>query len=53
MSDKWKIGDKAYLKEPVKGYRYVEIIDYEGIKNVVETTSGMVLYVYDDELEEI
>jgi len=53
MGDKWEIGDKAYLKEPVKGYRYVEVIGFEDVKNVVETTSGMVICVYDDELEEM
>ncbi|MCL2620253.1 MAG: hypothetical protein FWD97_04890 [Defluviitaleaceae bacterium] len=46
------IGDTAYLKEPVKGYRYVEIIEYDGPRLVVKTTSGMELIIYEDELED-
>ena len=46
----WEIGESAYLKEPVKGYRYVEIVDYDCTSLVVETTSGMRLTVYADEL---
>ena len=34
MSDKWAIGDSAYLKVPVRGYRYVEVVGYDGVKIV-------------------
>ena len=36
----WQIGDSAYLKEAVKGYRYVEIVGFDGVRLVVQTTSG-------------
>lgn len=52
MAKDWQIGDSAYLKEPVKGYRYVEIVDFDGLKLVVETSSGWRLTIYSDELED-
>ena len=48
----WYIGDAAYLKEPVRGYLYVEITGFDGTKLIVQTTSGMELTIYKDELEE-
>jgi len=52
MAGGYEIGDKTFLKEPYKGYRYVEIVGYEGTMLVVQITSGLELYVYEDELEE-
>ena len=52
MEVKYQIGDGAYLKEPVKGYRYVEIVDYDDGRFVVRTTSGWEFTVYEDELED-
>lgn len=52
MKRDWQVGDNAYLKEPVKGYRYVEIVGFDGVRLVVQTTSGMELTIYDDELED-
>lgn len=48
----WQIGDSAYLKEPVRGYRYVEIVDFDGVKLVVRASSGYEFSVYTDELED-
>ena len=48
----YEIGDSAYLKDPVKGYSYVEVIGHDGQQLVVETTSGMEIVVYEDELED-
>jgi len=48
----WEIGDKAYLIKPERGYRCVEIVDYDGVKLVVRTESGWEFSVYKDELEE-
>jgi len=52
MVEKWSIGDSAYLKEPMKGYRYVEIIGFEGNRLIVRTTSGWEFTIYEDELED-
>ena len=48
----YSIGDHAYLKEPVRGYRYVEVVGYDGVRLVVQTTSGYEFSIYEDELEE-
>ena len=45
-------GMTAYLKEPVRGYKAVTLIEQSGLKWLVETSSGMELEVYEDELEE-
>ena len=47
-----EIGESAYLKEPVKGYRYVEIVGFDGPKYVVTTSSGMELTICEDDLED-
>jgi len=52
MSHEWEIGDNAELKEPVKGYRNVEIVDFDGNQLVVQTSSGMTFNVWPDELKE-
>jgi len=52
MEAKFQIGDSAYLKEPAKGYRYVEIVDYDEDRFVVRTASGWEFTVYENELEE-
>jgi len=52
MGYDFEVGEAAYLKEPVKGYRYVEIVDYDGPRLVVRTTSGWEFTVWPDELEE-
>jgi len=50
---KYVIGDCAYLKEPYLGYRYVIIIGFvpDGRLNV-ELSSGLVITIYPDELED-
>jgi len=50
--DKFDIGDSAYLKVPERGYRYVEIIGFDGNMLIVQTTNGYTFRVYEDELEE-
>ena len=52
MERELQMGDSAYLKEPVRGYRYVEIIDFDGYRLIVKTSSGYEFTVYEDELEE-
>lgn len=52
MNRKFNEGDSAYLKQPDKGYRYVEIIGFDGNRLIVRTTSGYEFTVYEDELEE-
>jgi|GEM_PF-1750222 len=49
---KYEIGDSAYLKEPYLGYRYVEIVGFEGERLIVRITSGLEFTIYIDELEE-
>jgi hypothetical protein len=51
MDEKWQVGDSAYLKEPVKGYRYVEIVGFDGRFIVVKTTSGWEFSVSEDDFE--
>ena len=46
------IGDTAYLKEPIKGYRFVKIVGFDGVRIIVMTTSGWEFSIYEDELEE-
>ena len=48
----WEIGDTAYLIKPVKGYRRVEIVGFDGVRLVVRTESGWELTIYEDELED-
>ena len=52
MNYDWQVGDSAYLKEPFRGYRYVEIVGFEGDRLVVRITSGYEFTVREDELEE-
>jgi len=47
-----QIGDAAYLKEPFRGYRHVEIVGCEGARYVVQVSSGYEFTVYGDELED-
>ena len=49
---KYEIGDSAYLKETYLGYRYVEIVGFDGERLIVRITSGLEFTVYEDELEE-
>jgi hypothetical protein len=51
-ADDFNIGDAGCLKEPVKGYRYVEVVGFDGPRLIVRTTSGYEFTVYADELEE-
>lgn len=51
MSHDFYVGESAYLREPVKGYRYVEIVGFDGNRIVVRTTSGYEFTVYEDELQ--
>ena len=51
MSRELEIGDSAYLKEPVKGYRYVEVVGFDRTRIIVQTSSGMEFTIYEDELE--
>jgi membrane protein implicated in regulation of membrane protease activity len=46
------LGESAYLKRPELGYRYVEIVGFEGNKLIVKTTSGYEFVIYEDELED-
>jgi len=48
----YSIGDYAYLKVPFKGYRYVEIVGFDGNQLIVQITSGYEFSVYADELED-
>jgi len=52
MEKERNIGESAYLKEPVKGYRYVEIVDFDGKRLIVRTTSGYEFSICEDELED-
>ena len=49
---KYEIGDSAYLKETYLGYRYVEIVGFEGERLIVRITSGLEFTVYEDELSD-
>ena len=48
----WNIGDTAELKEPVRGYTNVEVTGFCGNRIIVETSSGMELTIYEDELKD-
>ena len=52
MRRSYQEGDSAYLKEPVKGYHYVEIVGFDGSRIIVRTSSGYEFTVYEDELVE-
>ena len=52
MRKEWGIGDSGYLIEPVLGYRFVEIVGFDGNRLVVQTTSGFEFTIYADELED-
>ena len=52
MKRELEIGDYACLKEPFRGYRYVEIIEIYEYKILVRTSSGYEFTVCEDELEE-
>jgi hypothetical protein len=51
MREKHQIGDSAYLKVPFQGYRYVEIVGFEGDRLIVSISSGYEFRIYEDELE--
>ena len=51
MKQELQIGDTAYLKKPEKGYRFVEIVGFDGVRLIVRTTSGWEFTIYEDELE--
>lgn len=53
MRKEWAVSDTGYLKEPqyYRGYRWVEIIDFDGVRLFVRTESGWEFSVYEDELE--
>ena len=42
----------AYLITPFRGYRHVEVVGFEGIRLVVQISSGYEFTVYADELED-
>ena len=50
--EKMEIGDVYYLKEPVKGYRRIEIVEFYGNDILVRTSSGWEFTVREDDLEE-
>jgi hypothetical protein len=52
MKKEREIGDSVYLKELVKGYRYVEIAGFDGVRIIVRTISGYEFSIYEDELED-
>ncbi len=52
MAQEWGIGESAELKVPEKGYRYVEIVDFDGCRPVVRTSSGWEFSVNPDDLVE-
>jgi hypothetical protein len=54
MQKEWQIGDTGNLKQPqyYKGYRWVEVIDFDGVRLVVRTESGWEFSIYKDELED-
>ena len=52
LEEKYSIGDYGYLKKPYQGYKYVEIIGFEGNKLVVRLSSGFEITIYADELED-
>ena len=47
-----EIGDVYYLKEPVKGYRRVEVVGFYGKDILIRTDSGWEFTVREDDLEE-
>ena len=47
-----EIGDIVYLKEPVKGYRVVEVVEFYGRDILIRTESGWEFCVGEDDLEE-
>jgi hypothetical protein len=51
MTREFETGDFAYLKEPERGYRYVEIVGFDGVRIIVKTSSGYEFSIYEDELE--
>jgi hypothetical protein len=51
MEKEENIGRPVELKEPYLGYRYGTICDYSQYVYVVELTSGLIIYVYEDEFE--
>ena len=52
MQREYQIGDTVYLEKPVRGYRYAEVVGFDGNRLIVRTTSGMEVTVYTDELKE-
>ena len=49
--DEYNIVDAVYLKQPERGYYYVEIIDKHGEQLTVRTTSGYEFTIYPDEID--
>jgi hypothetical protein len=50
--EKLEIGDIVYLKEAVKGYRRVEIVQFYGRDILIRTESGWEFCVCEDDIEE-
>jgi hypothetical protein len=51
MKREWQIGDTAYLKEPIRGYYFVEVVDFDCTRIIVRTTSGLEESFYTDEFD--
>ena len=47
-----EIGDQVSLIEPWRGYRHAEVIGFEGVRLILELTSGATIRAYADEVEE-
>jgi len=47
-----EVGDVVNLREPVKGYRRIEIVEFYGRDILVRTESGWEFAVREDELED-
>ena len=52
MEREWEIGDTAYLKKPEKGYRFVEVVGFDGNRLIVQTSGGWEFTIWSDELED-
>jgi len=53
MEREWEVGESAYLKEPIRGYRHVEVTGFEGQQIIVQTSSGMELSFYENEFNDM
>jgi len=50
--EKLEVGDRVCLKEPVKGYSRVEIVEFYGRDILIRTESGWEFTVREDDLED-